>query len=172
MWSDKKDLFLEQSRKEIFIWRNILYRSAQYYKIRNRWTGWPPSFMAGLLSILKSADFMEMDILTIQTLKVISLLLTLLIFIWTTIHVLLGYQKKMQKSKDLADNLYDIEHEITLILAKNYEERKIEPNTFIEKIKNTLSDYNRNMGILPKSIYDEYYPNSRSDLNNIIELLE
>lgn len=158
--------FLTQASKEIFIWRNMLYRSAQYYKIRNRWTGWPPSFIAGLLSLLKSADFLELELTTDITLKIISLFLTLLIFLWSTVHMLLGNQKKMQKCKDLADNLYDIEQDINAFVSV-----PTDPIVFIERIKRLLSDYNRSMGLLPSSIYIQYYPNSRKELTDVFNLV-
>jgi hypothetical protein len=168
-WTEEKEKTLYKIQSQAFILKVIVYDSALYYQSKNRWSGWPPTILAGLATIIKTAEFTELTKVGQTGINIATITLTLLISIWSTIHMLLDYSAKKEKCREISDKLHRLSEEVRLI--RSYSENERPPaNEYIKEKQTELQKYRESMFLMPRSVFSKYYPNDPKKLQDLLDI--
>lgn len=161
MWTDDKDKLLYRMQSDIFIARTILYDSAIYYNRRNFWLGWPSAIITGIITILKSVEFI--NVIDPLYLNITTYILTFLASILTTLHMLLDYSGKTQRCKEMSDDLYATMESIKLTRSFSFDKRP-DADRYLLDISGKLVAYQKKMELVPYAVFHQYYPDDLASL--------
>lgn len=169
MWTKEKDDLLYQIQSQCYINRIIMYDSAIYYRSRNRWTGWPAPILGGILTIVKGVEFAELTQFAKITINIITLILIFIMTIFGTVNMLLGYSSRMQRCKDMSDDLYEFGEDIKNTRSLEYSER-IPSEKYMSMVTKKMTSFQRNIHLLPRDVFVKYYPNDVKSIRHIFDI--
>ena len=171
MWTEKKEQILYKIQSQAFILNIIVYDAALFYQSRNRWSGWPPTIFAGIATVIKTAEFTELTLIGQTSINITTIILTLIISIWSTIHMLLDYSAKKEKCIEISAYLHRLSDEVNIMRSMPVEERP-ESNKYIKEKQADLQKYRESMFLIPKSVFSNYYPDDPKKLQELLNIYD
>ena len=175
MWYPEIDKLLYQIEFNLFIVMTIMYDSANDYRSWSRVTGWPPAMLSALMAIIQSTNFIEMVDWGRTTVNVITIIMSVLITIFTTIHNCLDYSSQSRRCIDAHGNISDLYwslKETRNIPIDKREALRGPSEAYLQKLRQKMSKFEKELPLIPDRIVRKYYPNNPHDLRLLFDTFE
>lgn len=174
-WYPEIDKLLYQIESNLFIVMTIMYDSANNYRFWSRMTGWPPTMMSSLLAMIQSANFIEIVDWGKTTINIITVVLSVLITIFTTIHNCLDYSAQSRRCIDTHGNISDLYwsiKETRNIPIDKRESQRGPLEAYLQKLRQKMAKFEKDMPLVSNKIIRKYYPDNVADLKLLFDTFE
>jgi low affinity Fe/Cu permease len=174
-WYPEIDKLLYQIESNLFIVMTIMYDSANNYRFWSRMTGWPPTMLSALMAMIQSANFVEMVDWGKTTINIVTVVLSVLITIFTTIHNCLDYSAQSRRCIDTHGNISDLYwsiKETRNIPIDKRESQRGSLEAYLQKLRQKMAKFEKDMPLVSNKIIRKYYPDNVADLKLLFDTFE